>query len=124
MHEASATTSDLTGIDLSDYVIMRHPSQPKRVGELLKLAARLIGELPAPRTVTVYAVSEDIDLGFDGTAAGVTAMSAWASHYETQLTGEDMVMPDGTPAVRCTLAFTRDGVTVEGYAYVTSAKAA
>jgi hypothetical protein len=121
MHEASATTN-LTGIDLSPYVVMRQPSQPKRAGELLKLAARLIGELPAPRTVTVYA--DSIDLGFDGTAAGVTAMSAWASHYETQLTGEHMVMDDGTPAVRCELAFTRDGVTVEAYAYVKAAQAA
>ena len=123
MHEASATT-DQAGIDLGQYVIMRQERQPKRIGELLKLAARLIGELPAPGHVTVSVISEDIDLGFDGTAAGVTAMSAWASHYEAQLTGENTVMTDGTPAVRCTLSFTRDDVTVKAYAYVKSAQAA
>ncbi len=123
MHQASATT-DLTGIDLSPYVVMRQARQPRRTGELLKLAARLIGDLPAPRRVSVYAASQEIELGFDGTAAGVTSMAAWASHYETQLTGEQIVMSDGTPAVHCTLSFTRDSVSIEAYAYVKSAEAA
>jgi hypothetical protein len=123
MHQASAD-NDLTGIDLSQYVVMRQARQPKRVGELLKLAARLVGELPAPNLVTVSATCGDIDLGFDGSAAGVTAMAAWASHYETQLTGEHIVMSDGTPAVHCTLSFTRDGTHIEAYAYVKSAQAA
>ena len=52
MHDASAIT-DLTGTDLARFVVMRQSRPPKRTGELLKLAARLIGTLPAPRTVTV-----------------------------------------------------------------------
>ena len=123
MHDASAIT-DLTGIDLSRFVVMQHPRPAKRTGELLKLAARLIGTLPAPRTVTVYATAQEISLGFDGTAAGVTALVAWASDYHAQLTGE-MTDLDGEPAVRCGLTFTRDGITVDAYAYVrTPVKAA
>jgi hypothetical protein len=123
MHHASAT-ADLAKIDLGQYVIMRQARQTRRVGELLKLAARLIGELPAPRNVSVSAGLQEISLGFDGTPAGVMAMAAWASHYHAPLTGEHTVIGDGTPAVRCTLSFTRDGVTVDAYAYVTAARVA
>ncbi len=58
MHDASAV-SDLTGIDLSRFVVMQQPRPAKRTGELLKLAARLIGTLPSPRTVTVYATAQE-----------------------------------------------------------------
>ena len=116
MHDAS-TASDLTGTDLARFVVMHQSRPPKRTGELLKLAARLIGTLPPPRTVTVYTTTQEISLGFDGTAAGVTALVAWASDYEAQLTGE-MTDLDGAPAVRCGLTFTRDGITVDAYAYV------
>ncbi len=119
-----ATGTDSAGIDLGTYVTMQNACQPKRMGELLKLAARLIGDLPAPRHITVSANLQEISLGFEGTPAGVEAMAAWASHYHVQLTGEHTVMSDGTPAVRCALSFERDGAQVEAYAYVIANRAA
>jgi hypothetical protein len=117
----TGTDTGSTGINLDDYVIMREARPPKRTGELLKLAARLIGELPAPRTATVYAASQEISLGFDGTRDGLNAMAAWARHYQGQLTGEHVVLEDGTDAVRCDLSFDRDGMHISAYAYVKAA---
>lgn len=123
MHTTPAST-DPAGIDLGQYVIMREIRPPKRTGELLKLAARLIGELPAPGHVSVSAISQEIALGFDGTAAGIEAMAAWASHFHAQLTGERTVMGDGTPAVACNLSFEHDYASVRAYAYVKATRAA
>lgn len=125
MQKTPAATTDSAGTDLGKYVTMRETRQPKRTGELLKLAARLIGELPAPGHVSVSTISQEIAaLGFEGTSAGVAAMAAWASHYHAQLTGERTVMGDGTPAVRCELSFEHDHASVRAYAYVKAARAA
>jgi hypothetical protein len=108
-----------TPINIENYVIMRQPPQPKRLGELLKLACTLIGDLPAPRQVTVSAKGQTISVAFDGTADGLAAMSAWSARYNCPLTGELSTLTDGTPVVWCELSIERtDGVTVEGWTYV------
>ncbi len=57
---------------------MRQPPQPKRMGELLKLACTLTGDLPSPSHVTVYGTAQEISLGFPGTRGGIAALAEWA----------------------------------------------
>jgi hypothetical protein len=101
---------------------MRQPPQPKRLGELLKLACTLIGDLPAPRDVYVAVTGQAIELGFDGTRAGIRAMTEWSRQYHCPLSGEQTTLDDGTVVIRCRLVIERtDGVRVEGRAYVRAA---
>ncbi len=93
---------------------MRRPPQPKRMGELLKLACTLIGDLPSPSHVTVYGTAQEISLGF-GTRGGIAALAEWAAGG-----GETATLSDGE-AESGAACHSSTTTRVDGYAYIRNA---
>jgi hypothetical protein len=113
-----------TAITIPDSVLIQEPEQPKRLGELLTLAVKLLADLPAPRYVYVSRSCQEITLGFGSKPEDLEALTRWGSRYGGPIIGTHMTDSDGRDMVRCSLALpSPGGVTVEATAYIRAEQA-
>ena len=112
-------------IEIPDFVTVLEPDRP--LSELTRIASDLLdGEasgLAAPRFLEVCGASQQIELGFGGKPDTFHQMAAWADHFGATLTAAPHADSDGTPYVRCGIAFFYKGVHVTVYADVQAATA-
>ena len=113
-----------TTIDIPDYVTMVRPADKRTTAELAAFAVGLLVEdLPQPTYLSVSHGVQEVSLQFADTPDSFRALAQWAERFGGTVTGCPHTHNDRPPSVHCQVKFTADGVNVEAYAFITTAKA-
>jgi hypothetical protein len=115
-----------TAIEIPGYVTIIEPTPRKSVQQLARHVGDLLTEhhdLPAPVYFSVSQAGQEACFQFADCADSFRAMAQWAERFGGTVTGEPHTRDDGRSSIHCQVKFTDHGVSVELYAFITTAQA-